>query len=146
VVFTDDFEADSRGEVGTNIIDQPPPVGLGYATNVPRGHALRHWIIADVEPAGPRRSFWTIPILSDGAVADYAEQAGRSRNSVAYADTPVPADAVNYVIEFRQRANDNDFIGFVLGATLPQLPHDGVEIAYQRQTPGTDDTVPDAHY
>ncbi|MCF3648420.1 hypothetical protein [Synoicihabitans lomoniglobus] len=146
IVFADDFGAASRGGVGRNIIDQPPPTGLGYATNVHEGHALRKWIIADVEPAGPRRSFWTIPILEDGTVADYAEQAGRSRNSIAYVGTPLPADAAHYVIEFRQRAHDNDFIGFVLGASSPDLPHDGIEIAYQRQTPGTDDTVPHVHY
>ena len=146
VVFEDTFGPDSRGALAPNPVLTPPPEGMGYESNVPDGYELRRWIVADAEANGPRRAFWVIPRDREGNVADYAEQAGRSRNSIAFAGTPLPAGARRYVIEFRQWAHDNDTIGFALGATSPVVDHDGVEISYQRQLPGTDETVPDIYY
>ena len=51
----------------------------------------------------------------------------------------------NYTIRFRQWCNDNDYIGFVIGASKPTFKHDGVEFGYTRQLPGTDTTVKDAY-
>ena len=69
----------------------------------------------------------------------------RSRNSIAYADSILPNDTSRYIIEFRQWCNDNDYIGFIIGATRPILTPDGVEFGYERQLPGTDETVRDAY-
>ncbi len=146
VIFEDAFGSESRGELKPNTITEAPPAGMGYTTEVPAGFALKHWIIADVEADGPRRSFWVIPQRANGEVDGFAEQAGRSRNSIAYAGKPIPNKATHYVVEFKQRANDNDYIGFVLGAQKPVITHDGVEIGYMRQIPGTDDTVDDIYY
>ena len=146
LIFEETFGPRSRGELKPNLVKEPPPVGMGYTTDVPEGFVLKNWIIADVEADGPRRSFWTIPKREDGTIEEYGEQAGRSRNSIAFAGVAIPSDATHYVIEFRQRANDNDYIGFVLGAPEPIYEHDGVEFGYERQFPGTDDTVRDIYY
>lgn len=141
IVFQDVFEPTSRGELRPNIVGEPPPIGLGYQTAVPNGWTLKNWIIADIESDGPRRAFWVIPQRADARVDAFAEQAGRSRDSIAFAGNPVPADATHYVVEFRQWLNDNDYVGFVLGASEAILQHDGIEFGYERQIPGTDQTV-----
>jgi hypothetical protein len=144
--FQDDFGPASRGELRRNPVGDPPPRGMGYKTDVPQGFALKQWIIADAEPRGPRRSFWVIPQRADGEIDTFAEQAGRSHNAIAFVGKALPADAVDYCIEFRQWIHDNDYIGFVLGASQPTVEHDGVELGYERQIPGTDQTVPDIYY
>lgn len=146
VVFEDAFGKGSRGQIARNRVVDPPPAGMGYRTDAPEGFSLVRWVVADAEPEGPRRSFWCIPRRSSGRVETYAQQAGRSHHSIAFAATPVPQDAVRYEVELRQWASDNDYIGFVLGASAPGTDHDGVEIGYERQTPGTDRTVPDIYY
>lgn len=146
VVFEDGFGKGSRGEIARNRVVDPPPAGMGYRTDAPEGFSLRRWVVADAEPDGPRRSFWCIPRRADGRVEAYAQQAGRSHHSIAFAATPVPRDAVRYEVELRQWASDNDYIGFVLGASAPSVDHDGAEIGYERQVPGTDRTVPDVYY
>lgn len=145
VIFADAFGPESRGERQPNRVIEPPPVGLGYWSNTPFGYTLRHWTIADAEPDGPRRGFWCIPEHRDGVVQDFMRQAGRSHDSIAFAGTPVPADVPRYTVRFRQWAEDNDYIGYIVGASAPVLPHDGVEFGYARQLPGTDETVEDAH-
>lgn len=146
VVFEDGFGSGSRGERARNTVVDPPPAGMGYRTDAPEGFSLRRWVVADAEADGPRRSFWCIPRRADGRVETYAQQAGRSHHSIAFAATPVPPDALRYEVELRQWASDNDYIGFVLGASAPRVEHDGVEIGYERQIPGTDRTVPDIYY
>lgn len=146
VVFADDFDAASRGERVKNLVTDPAPVGMGYTSDTPFGFRLKNWIIADEEPDKARRGFWCIPERADGTVESYAQQSARSHNSIAYAATSLPSNASHYVIEFRQWCNDNDTIGFILGASKPILTHDGVEFSYQRQLPGTDKSVRDIYY
>lgn len=146
VHFADDFGPESRGERQRNIVADAPPEGLGYPTETPHGFAPKNWIIADAEPSGPRRSFWCIPESADGKVGQVMQQAGRSRNSIAFARTMIPASLERFSIEFRQRAADNDYIGFVIGATQPRMQHDGFEFGYERQEPGTDRTSDDLYY
>lgn len=145
-IFADAFGVESRGERVFNLIDRPPPEGLSYATDVPSGYVLKNWIVVDVEPETERRAFWVIPRRTDGWVDDHAEQAGRSRDSIAYAGVPVPTETAHYVVEFLQQANDNDYIGFIVGAPEPVLNHGGFEFGYERQLPGKDWTVPDIYY
>lgn len=106
---------------------------------------LKKWIISDAWPNDNQRSFWCIPERKGGRVEDFAQQSGRSKNSVAYAGTPLPDDVSHYRIEFRQRCNDNDYIGFIIGASEAHHSHDGAEFGYRRQLPGTDETVEDAY-
>lgn len=146
VIFEDKFAATSRGELKPNLVREPPPRGMGYRTNAPEGFLLSKWSVADIEPHGNRRAFWVIPKRADGRIESYAEQAGRSRNSICFANARVPEDAEHYVIEFRQWANDNDYIGFIVGASETVIKHDGVELGYARQLPGTDTTVRDIYY
>ena len=146
VLFEDTFDQASHGELKPNLVKEPPPLGMGYTTNTPEGFLLKNWIVADVEPNGKRRAFWAIPKRADGTIETYAEQAGRSRNSICFANARVPVDAERYVIEFRQWANDNDYIGFIVGASETVTNPDGVEIGYTRQLPGTDTTVRDVYY
>lgn len=144
-VFADDFGPASRGKLRRNTVRDPQPVGLGYKTDTPHGFELKNWLVADASGADNRRSFWCVPKRADGTVETYAQQAGRSKNSIAYVTTPVPKDIGRYTIEFRQWCNDNDYIGFVVGASVPALKHDGAEFGYTRQLPGTDTTVDDAY-
>lgn len=146
VIFFDDFGEASRGERATNIVQEPPPVGLGYPTDTPWGYRPKKWIVADEEPNGPRRGFWCLPVGTNGVVELYLRQAGRSHNSIAYAGVPVPTNAAHYTIEFKQWCNDNDYIGYIVGASQPLLDHNGIEFGYERQLPNTDQTVKDAYY
>ena len=146
VVFSDDFGEASRGRRERNTVVDPPPAGMGYTTDTPHGYTLKNWTIADAEPDKPRRSFWCIPEGADGKVEAFARQAGRSHDSIAFANVPVPPGAARYVVEFRQWLNDNDYVGFVLGATKPRMDHDGAEFGYERQLPRTDQTVKDVYY
>ena len=146
VIFSDDFGEASRGRRERNTVVDPPPAGMGYTTDTPHGYTLKHWTVVDAEPDKPRRSFWCIPETADGKVESFARQAGRSHDSIAFANTPVPAGASRYVLEFRQWLNDNDYVGFVLGASKPALQHDGAEFGYERQLPKTDQTVKDVYH
>lgn len=145
LVFADEFDSLSRGELRQNFISEPSPLGLGYSTDTPHGYELKKWIISDEWSHENRRSFWCIPQRRDGSIMSYAQQSGRSKNSVAYAETPLPDDSSHYTIEFRQWCNDNDYIGYIIGASEAHFSHDGAEFGYQRQLPGTDDTVDDAY-
>ncbi len=55
----------------------------------------------------------------------------------------IPDDAKKYRIELKQFKADNDQIYYLLGAGKGGF--DGVEIGYENQLPGTDETVPDAY-
>jgi hypothetical protein len=145
-VFTDGFDPGSGGERRRNLVGDPPPAGLGYATDTPYGFALKQWIVVDPDAQQPRRGFWCIPERADGAVEAFMIQAGRSHNSIAYAAAPVPKSATHYIVEFRQWAADNDYIGYIIGASAPTMQHDGVEVGYERQLPGTDTTSRDIFY
>ena len=145
IVFEDTFDKQSRTEKNRNTIVDPEPVGLSYKTDTPHGYGLANWIVADTNSSDARRSFWCIPERKDGAVMSYAQQAGRSKNSIAFAAVQVPSGTDHYTIEFRQWCNDNDYIGFIVGATKPVINHNGVEFGYARQLPGTDTTVNDAY-
>lgn len=146
LIFADEFGVASRGERVRNIIVDPEPIGLGYTTDTPFGFLLRNWIVVDQEAGGSHRGFWVVPERADGTVETYAQQAGRSRNSICFAGTPLPAGATHYDVEFKQWSGDNDPIAFIVGASEPSLEHDGGEFSYMRQIPGTDDTVDDIYY
>ncbi len=145
LLFSDDFNESSRGERHRNTVVDPEPVGLSYKTDTPFGYSLKKWIVADPHATEARRAFWCIPERADGTIETYAQQSGRSKNSVAYIGTRIPGNANRYSIEFRQWCNDNDYIGFVVGASEPTSRHDGAEFGYTRQLPGTDTTVKDAY-
>ena len=145
VVFADDFGPSSRGERLRNTIGDPEPAGLGFRTDTPFGFTLRNWIIADPHADKLRRGFWCVPERADGSIESHAQQSGRSKNSIAYAKAPVPEGSASYTIRFRQWCNDNDYIGFILGASNPIAEHDGIEFGYSRQLPNTDTTVDDAY-
>ncbi|MEM7384540.1 MAG: Ig-like domain-containing protein [Verrucomicrobiota bacterium] len=145
VVFEDRFDADSRGDRVENRITEPEPVGLGFRSDTPFGFLLKHWIVADPSASNNRCALWCIPEGVDGRVETFARQAGRSRNSIAFAGIPVPEGTEGYTITFRQWVNDNDYIGFIIGASRPEMKHDGIEFGYERQLPGTDETVDDAY-
>jgi hypothetical protein len=145
-IFFDTFDESSRGPRVRNRVVDAPPAGMGYTTDTPFGYELKNWIIADAEADGPRRSFWCVPETADGKVEAFARQAARSHDSIAFVKTQLPPDAARYAIEFRQWCNDNDYIGFVLGASNPEMKHDGVEFGYERQEPGTDNTVDAVHH
>lgn len=144
-IFSDNFDASSRGERIRNTIGDPEPDGLAYKTDTPFGHVLKNWVIADPTADTNKRSFWCIPEAADGGLKDFAQQAGRSKNSIAFANVPIAAGGNAYTIHFRQWCNDNDYIGFIIGASKPTFKHDGVEFGYTRQLPGTDTTVKDAY-
>ncbi len=145
IVSSNSFDESSRGERMRNGISGPEPLGLGYPTRVPFGCALAKWTIVDANADDARRGFCCIPDAADGTIDSYAVQAGRSRNSIAFVGVPVPASAKRYRIEFRQAAGDNDYIGFVVGASTPAVAHNGIEFGYDRQLPGTDTSVDDAY-
>ena len=144
-IFADDFGESSRGKRVRNTVGDPEPVGLDYKTDTPFGYTLKNWIVADSSAKTNKRSFWCIPEEADGSVKPFARQAGRSKNSIAFANKPVPAGIGDYTIQFRQWCNDNDYIGFVIGASETEIKHDGVEFGYARQLPNTDKTVNDAY-
>ena len=146
VLFIDSFDESSRGVRERNRVVDPPPEGMGYTTDTPYGFRLKNWLIADEEPDKQRRSFWCIPERDNGEIMPYMQQSARSRNSICYARTMIPDTANSYTIEFRQWLNDNDKISWILGASQPLLDHDGTEIIYERQIPGTDETVKDIYY
>lgn len=144
-IFSDGFDEKSRGDRFRNDVSAPEPVGLGYETDASYGFEMKNWIIADRHASENVRSFWCVPERVDGTVEEYAQQAGRSKNSIAYARIPLPNGMSKYTIEFRQWCNDNDYIGFIVGASKPEIKHDGIEFGYTRQLPGTDTTVKDAY-
>ncbi len=146
ILFEDSFDESSRGVRERNRVVDPEPEGMGYTTDTPYGYRLKKWLIADEEPDKQRRAFWCIPERKNGEVMPYMQQSARSHNSICYARTMVPDHARSYTIEFKQWLNDNDTIGFILGASQPLMDHDGVEFSYQRQLPGTDTTVKDIYY
>lgn len=137
VLFSDSFDIASQGNYQDNVIQLPPPKGLGYTWKVlPGGHLPVNWILADELSADdPKKGFWVIP-----ADSGYMEQGGRSHNSVLFAKTPIPENTESFEINFRQYRGDNDPISYIIGA--PQPAHDqGFEIGYMIQVPGTDSTT-----
>lgn len=146
VIFADSFDVASRGERQRNTVVDAPPAGLGYTTDVPFGFSPKRWIVTDPDAQQARKGFWCIPERANGTVETFMIQAGRSHNSIAYAGVAVPASVTRYIIEFRQWANDNDYIGYIVGASEPAMRHDGAEFGYERQLPGTDTTSRDIFY
>ena len=140
-LFEDSFGNDSQGEYQKNIIQLPPPEGLGYTYKVLEGgHLPTKWILADeLSPTDPKKGFWVIP-----ADSGYLEQGGRSHNSVLFANTPIPPEAKGFTIKFKQYRGDNDPITYVLGATEPAWDQ-GFELGYMSQVPGTDSTTNNAY-
>lgn len=139
VVFEDHFDADSRAEELTNLVQRAPPQGLGYETAYPQGRRPTRWTLVDTHPGdSPLRGFW---IVADEG--EYLVQAGRSATSYLFANAPVPGDAVDYDVEFRQHRADNDPIAFILGARRLATDHGGIEVVHETQRPGTDETTPD---
>lgn len=141
ILFSDSFSVTSQGNYQDNVIQLPPPKGLGYNWKVlPGGHLPVNWILADeLNPDDPKKGFWVIPTDSG-----YLEQAGRSHNSVLFANTPIPEGVNNFEINFKQYRSDNDPISYVLGASEPAYDH-GFEIGYMIQVPGTDSTTTNAY-
>ena len=137
VLFEDDFGPESQGEWVDNVIQLPPPQGLGYEWMVtPGGHKALHWTLVDeLSPDNPKKGFWVI--LPEEACL---QQAGRSHNSVLYCNVPVPEAQADYDVEFRQKRMDNDYIGYILGAPAMEVQA-GFEFAYMTQVPGTDSTT-----
>lgn len=141
VFFEDSFGPESMGEYEENVVQLPPPKGLGYTWRVlPGGHKPVNWLMGDeCEPANPKKGFWVIP-----ADSGYLSQGGRSHNSVLFAKQSVPADVENYDIEFRQKRGDNDPIMYLLGAPEPNWEWT-TEIGCEIQVPGTDSTTNNAY-
>jgi hypothetical protein len=137
VIFEDNFNEQSQGVYVENVIHLPPPLGLGYDWKVLEGGFIpSKWIHSDeLQPDDPKKGFWVIP-----ADSGFLAQGGRSHNSVLFAGIPVPADAEEYTITFRQMRGDNDPIMYVLGASEPVFDS-GFEIGYMIQVPGTDSTT-----
>lgn len=141
ILFSDSFSVASQGNYQENVIQLPPPDGLGYTWKVlPGGHLPVNWILADeLNDDDPKKGFWVIPVDSG-----YLEQGGRSHNSVLFAKTPVPEGINSFEIKFKQYRGDNDPIAYVLGASEPSH-NQGFEIGYMTQVPGTDSTTNDAY-
>ena len=141
VLFEDDFGKDSEGEYIANVIGLPEPEGLGIKWKVlPGGQKPVNWISSDeCEPSEPRKGMWVIP-----ADSGYLHQGGRSKNSVLFANKAVPANVVDYDIDFKQKRGDNDKIMYVLGAHAPVWQW-VTEIGFEIQVPGTDSTTTDAY-
>ncbi len=137
IIFQDDFGTYSQGELVENVVQLPPPQGLGYDWNVlEKGHLPVKWTMVDEIPfPEPKKGFWVIP--SDSG---YMEQRGRSYNSVLFANVPVPEKTESYDISFRQYRADNDYSGYLIGLTEPAL-EGGIEFGYMIQVPGTDSTT-----
>jgi hypothetical protein len=141
ILLTEDgFGEQSRGRLRDNIVQLPPPRGLGFQWNVlESGYEPLHWEMFDESgPADPKRGFWVIHPDSG-----YLQQAGRSRNSILFCNTAVPDHISAYDINFSQFRGDNDYIGYILGAPGPSL-YPGIEFGYMTQVPGTDSTTKDA--
>ncbi len=141
VLFQDSFDADSQGEYVENVLQLPPPEGLGFTGHVlPGGHVPLNWTHSDeLDLRDPKKGFWVIPPDSG-----YMEQGGRSHNSVLFAKTPIPEDVESIDIGFRQYRSDNDPVMFVFGATEPAWDQ-GWEFGYMTQVPDTDSTTTDAY-
>lgn len=141
VIFHDDFSATSQGELVENVVQLPPPQGLGYDWNVlEKGHLPVKWTMVDEIPfPEPKKGFWVISPDSG-----YMEQGGRSHNSALFANVAVPVQAKNYDIFFRQYRADNDYIGYLIGLPEPAL-EGGIEFGYMIQVPGTDSTTVDVY-
>lgn len=140
-LFEDEFGPESQGEFQQNVVQLPPPEGLGYTWEVLLGgHKPSNWVYSDeLELTNPKKGFWVIP-----ADSGYLAQGGRSHNSVLFANQPVPADAVNYDVEFKQKRGDNDPIMYLLGAPEPNWEWT-TEIGCEIQVPGTDSTTNNAY-
>lgn len=142
IIFSDQFGKESEGTIMDNVIQLPPPSGLGYTWKVLEKGALPlNWIMLDeVTKDDPTKGFWVIPPDSG-----YLEQAGRSRNSVLFAGAYIPNEKKGQTeISFRQYRSDNDYIGYLLsGDTLGQRIK--FETGYMTQVPGTDSTTMDAY-
>lgn len=140
VLFSDSFDISSQGGYQENVVHLPPPKGLGFIWKVLEGGYLPvNWILSDeYQPDDPLKGFWVIP-----PDKGYMEQGGRSVNSVLFAKTPIPEEAENFVISFKQYRGDNDPITYVLGAEEPDLAR-GFEFGYETQVPGTDSTTRNA--
>lgn len=141
VIFHDDFGRTSQGELVENVVQLPPPQGLGFDWKVLlKGHFPVKWVMIDEIPfPEPKKGFWVIPPDSG-----YMEQGGRSHNSVLFAGVPVPEKTESYDIFFRQFRGDNDYIGFLIGLPEPAL-EGGIEFGYMIQVPGTDSTTVNAY-
>lgn len=142
VVFADDFGPASRGELVDNIVQLKPPLGMGYSSKHHRGYKPLKWIWS--EPNGlshPQKGFWVIAEKEDVLI-----QAGRSIPSAVFAGQAVPTGTTHYDIEFAEFRNDNDYIGYIVGASAPEFAHDGVEFGYETQIPLTDQTTPNLYY
>ena len=141
VLFQDSFDTDSQGEYVENVLQLPPPEGLGFTGHVlPGGHVPLNWTHSDeLDLRDPKKGLWVIPPDSG-----YMEQGGRSHNSVLFAKTPIPEDVESIDISFRQYRADNDPVMFVFGATEPVWDQ-GWEFGYMTQVPDTDSTTTDAY-
>ena len=140
VLFTDQFGSSSQGELRENVVQLSPPEGLGFTWKVlPAGYDPVNWTLVDeLETDDPKKGFWVIPPDSF-----FLQQGGRSHNSVLFCNVPVPENITDYDIRFRQYREDNDYIGFLVGADSLTL-YGGFEFGYMTQVPGTDSTTSDA--
>lgn len=141
IIFEDSFGTASRGGWRENIIQLPPPAGLGFTWKVlDGGYDPIHWILVDeIKDNAPKRGFWVIP-----ADSGFLQQGGRSHNSILFTRSAIPEGTENYDITFRQYRYDNDYIGYILGAATHGL-EEGIEFGYMTQVPGTDSTTNDAY-
>lgn len=141
VIFSDGFGKESEGAIVDNIIQLPPPAGLGYTWRVLEKGALPvHWKMFDVVAENdPTKGFWVIPPDSG-----YLEQGGRSGNSILFADIEIPRGKSEVEISFRQYRSDNDYIGYLL-AEDTEGGKILFETGYMTQVPGTDSTTMDAY-
>lgn len=141
ILFEDDFGPASQGEWRENIVQLPPPAGLGFKWKVLEGgYDPIQWIMVDeIEKNAPKKGFWVIPPDSG-----FLQQGGRSHNSILFTRKAIPEGMDNYDIFFRQYRHDNDYIGYILGAAVFGL-EEGLEFGYMTQVPGTDSTTSDAY-
>lgn len=143
VIFFDDFEGEDSHEAGLT----KNATSKVYKTNsLLEGHLLKKWnygwnysyfegdweqAFYVVEPGGTE-------LVQAGRSGAYRSQCPNRITAKA----EIPEEARKYRIELKQFKADNDQIYYLLGAGMGGF--DGVEIGYDNQLPGTDETVDDA--
>jgi hypothetical protein len=65
---------------------------------------------------------------------------------VLFTGRPLPGAATNYDVEFLQRRAGHERIAFILGATRPDLQHEGVEFSHETRVPESDTRTANLYY
>ncbi len=144
LIFFDDFNSSDSFHLELT----PNSTNKVYKTNsLKEGHLPKKWNYSwDYQylEGDWKQAFY---VVAPGET--HMTQAGRSGSYFGEdpyritADVELPETATRYTIELKQYKHDNDPIYYVLGAD--ENGRDGVEIGYENQLPGTDETVSDAY-